>query len=318
MPRRPHRRRLRVVLAVVAALLAGLLLLAWASPETLLRAEFARQRWLAGAEVVQVQAAGHRWSLLESGQPGAGPTVLLVHGFAGSKENWLMLLPELPEDWHVLAVDLPGWGESERRDDAAYGPVAQADRLAGFIATLPAPPDLVVGHSMGGQISGLLAARHPDKVPRLALVSAAGVTFEENDFAAAVLAGDNPFVVTDRAGMHRFLGLVFEAPPRVPWPFDEAMARQRRADAGFEAQALEAIGRGPEALLLESLLPDIQAPTLLLWCDRDRVIDPSAAGTFAAGLRDSRTIMLTGCGHMPPMERPGELAAALVAFFDAD
>lgn len=315
---RPRRRRLRVVLAAVAVLLAGLLLLAWASPETLLRAEFARQRWLAGAGLVQVQAAGHRWSVLESGQPGSGPTVLLVHGFAGSKENWLMLMPELPKDWHVLAVDLPGWGDSERRADADYGPVAQADRLAEFIATLPAPPDLVVGHSMGGQISGLLAARHPDTLRRLALVSAAGVTFEENGFATAVLAGDNPFVVTDRAGVHRFLELVFEDPPRVPWPFDEAMARQRQADVDFEAKVLDAIGRGPESLLLESLLPDIQAPVLLLWCDRDRVIDPSAAATYAAGLRDSRTLTLTGCGHMPPMERPGEMADALVGFLDAD
>lgn len=315
---RPRRRRLRVVLAAVAVLLAGLLLLAWASPETLLRAEFARQRWLAGAGLVQVQAAGHRWSVLESGQPGSGPTVLLVHGFAGSKENWLMLMPELPKDWHVLAVDLPGWGDSERRADADYGPVAQADRLAEFIATLPAPPDLVVGHSMGGQVSGLLAARHPDTLRRLALVSAAGVTFEENGFATAVLAGDNPFVVTDRAGVHRFLELVFEYPPRVPWPFDEAMARQRQADVDFEAKVLDAIGRGPESLLLESMLPDIQAPVLLLWCDRDRVIDPSAAATYAAGLRDSRTLILTGCGHMPPMERPGEMADALVGFFDAD
>src|SRR5690606_33591273 len=228
---RPRRRRLRVVLAAVAVLLAGLLLLAWASPETLLRAEFARQRWLAGAGLVQVQAAGHRWSVLESGQPGSGPTVLLVHGFAGSKENWLMLMPELPKDWHVLAVDLPGWGDSERRADADYGPVAQADRLAEFIATLPAPPDLVVGQSMGGQISGLLAARHPDTLRRLALGSAAGATLAESGLPTAVRAGENPFAVSGRGGVPRFRALVLGAPPRGARRFDEAMARQRQGGA---------------------------------------------------------------------------------------
>src|SRR5690606_21193656 len=137
-------------------------------------------------------------------------------------------------------------------------------------------------------------------------------------FATAVLAGDNPFVVTDRAGVHRFLQLVFEDPPRVPWPFDEAMARQRQADVDFEAKVVDAIGRGPETLLLAPMLPDNQAPVLLRWCARDRVLDSRVADCYAAGLRDARTLTLTGCGQTPPIERPGARAGALVGFLGAD
>ncbi|KAA2284590.1 alpha/beta fold hydrolase [Arenimonas fontis] len=310
----PGRRRLRTALTAAAVALLAALALAWYSPEAVLRAEFARQRWLAGATVVQMQAAGHRWAVLEAGQGGAGPTVLLIHGFVGSKENWLPLIRALPEHWHVLAPDLPGWNESQRLAGADYGPVAQAERLAAFIRRLPRPPDLVVGHSMGGQLGGLLAARHPELVPRLVLMSSAGVAFEENAFATAVLAGDNPFAVTDRAGLRRFLALTFADPPFVPWPLDEALVRRRRANGDFEQQVLDGIGRGPEALLLQSLLPRIRVPVLLLWCDRDRVIDASAAAVFAAGLPEARTLVLPGCGHMPLMERPPQVAEAIVGF----
>ena len=284
-----------------------------ARPEYVLEAEFARLRWLAGASETSFQVAGHRWAAVQAG-PADAPLVLLVHGFTGSKENWLAMARELARDHRVLAVDLPGWGASERLAGADYGPAAQAERLAGFIAGLPRRPDLVVGHSMGGQIVGLMAARHPGLAPRLVLMSAAGVRFEENAFAAAVLAGDNPFQVTNRAEFRRYLGIVFTEPPFVPWPASEAMVRRRRADVGFEQSVLDGIGRGPQAFALEEELGAITAPTLLLWCRDDRVIDASAATVFAAGLQHSRTVLLDGCGHMPMMARPREVAGALAQF----
>ncbi len=292
---------------------AGVVTLAAATPESVLQAEFARQRWLAGASERSLEVAGHRVAYLEAGDP-ASPTLVLVHGFVGSKENWLPLMRELAGDWHVIAPDLPGWGESGRDESLDYGPVAQADRLADLLRALPSPPAMVVGHSMGGQVVGLMAARHPGLAPRLTLMSAAGVTFRENDFARAVLAGGNPYQVGNRADLKRFLGMVFAEPPFVPWPADEALVRRRIADAAFEQRVLDAIGRGPEALLLETLLPGIAAPTLLLWCRDDQVIDVSAVDTFRAGLPRSEVVLLDGCGHMPMMARPAEVAAALAGF----
>lgn len=292
---------------------AGVVTLAAATPESVLQAEFARQRWLAGASERTIDVAGHRVAYLEAGDPSA-PTLVLVHGFVGSKENWLLLMRELSADWHVIAPDLPGWGDSGRDDALDYGPVAQADRLADFLRALPSPPAMVVGHSMGGQVVGLMAARHPGLAPRLTLMSAAGVTFRENDFARAVLAGGNPYQVGNRADLKRFLGMVFADPPFVPWPADEALVRRRIADAAFEQRVLDAIGRGPEALLLETQLHRIEVPTLLLWCRDDQVIDVSAVDTFRAGLPRSEVVLLQGCGHMPMMAQPATVAAALAAF----
>ena len=302
-------------LLMAAFLLAGAYaLVGWLRPGWVLEAEFARLRVLAGAQEHSLQAGDHRWRYVESGE---GPLVVLVHGFTGSKENWLPLMRELRADHRIVAPDLPGWGESERRADGNYGPVAQAARLKDFLHALPrapgvdAKPALLVGHSMGGQIVGLLAARAPEAVGPLVLMDAAGVPFKANAFGLAVLDGKNPFQVRTRADVHRYLGIVFTDPPWLPWPADRALAQRRIRDAAFEQRVLDRIGRGPEALALADELQAIRSPVLLLWCRDDKVIDASAADVFAAGLPQSRTVLLDGCGHMPMMAAPADVARVL-------
>ena len=307
----------KLLLAGSLGLAVGVVGFAASAPERVLQAEFARQRWLAGAELTQFDIAGHRWAALEAGQDARAPLVVLVHGFTGSKENWLPLMRELSRTHRVIAPDLPGWGSSERQDGSDYGPAAQAERLAQFLQALPEKPALLVGHSMGGQIVGLLAARHPGLVDRISLMSSAGVRYEENAFATAVLAGENPFQVTSRDELRRYLSIVFADPPFVPWPANEAMVRRRRADASFEQRVLDGIGRGPEAFALEDELASIRAHTLLLWCRDDRVIDVSAAEIFHRGLASSRTVILAGCGHMPMMAQPRQVAEAVSGFIQA-
>jgi pimeloyl-ACP methyl ester carboxylesterase len=306
----------KVVLVASVGLALGVVGFAASAPERVLEAEFARQRWLAGAEVTRYDVAGHRWAALEAGQGAHKPLLVLVHGFTGSKENWLPLMRELAKGYRVIAPDLPGWGESQRLDGADYGPAAQSERLAAFLRALPEKPALLVGHSMGGQIVGLMAARNPGLVDRISLMSSAGVRYQENAFANAVLAGENPFQVTTRADLKRYLGIVFVDPPFVPWPASEALVRRRRADAEFEQRVLDGIGRGPDAFALEDELASIRAHTLLLWCRDDRVIDVSAAEVFHRGLASSATVILAGCGHMPMMAQPRHVASAIGQFMD--
>jgi pimeloyl-ACP methyl ester carboxylesterase len=301
----------RIVLAVSLGLALATVGLATAMPGRVLDAEFARQRWLAGASVHAVRVGDHRWVYLEAGQ---GPLVVLLHGFTGAKENWLPLMRELAKHNRVIAPDLPGWGESERLPGADYGPDAQVERLAAFLGGLGSKPALVVGHSMGGQFLGLLAARHPDRVGPITLMSSAGVKFKENQFGREVMAGQNPFEVTSRAQLHRYLGIVFDEPPFVPWPADEAMVLRRRKDVQFEQKVLDGIGRGPQAFALQAELGRVQSPVLLLWCRDDRVIDPSSAEIFQRGLPRSQAVFLDGCGHMPMMAKPDEVAAAIRVF----
>ena len=300
-----------------ALLGAALVALLAAKPEWMLEAEYARLRWLVGAEEHTLEAADHRWSYLEAGPAGA-PLIVLVHGLSGNKESWLPLIRHLRGEFRVIAMDLAGWNESSREPGADYGIAAQAARLAGFIEALDTPPALLAGHSMGGHIAGLLAADRPDLVPRLALLSSAGVRFRDNDFTRALAAGEFPYAVTDRASLHRFLGLVFTRPPFLPWPADLALARQRRANLEFEREVLAQVSSEAEAYLLQSRLRDLVMPVGLVWCRDDKVIDVSAGLFLSAALPQSWLVLLDGCGHMPQWSEPVATAAALARFARAD
>ncbi len=290
-------------------------------PEQFLQAEFARLRWLAGADVnskVVANDPDYRWVYLQAGfndeNSAQKPLVFLVHGYTGSKENWLLVMRELGKQYRVVAPDLPGWGETTRLENADYGVIAQSERLGKFIASFNEPHNILVGHSMGGHIAGLLAAKRPELISKLVLMSAAGVEFEQNDFARSVLKGGNPFEVKTRQQFHAQMRLVFTEPPFVPWPFDEAMVQRRRKDAAFEAKVLDSIGRGDDVIALQSQMQKIQSPTLLLWCKDDQVIDVSSVPIFLAGIAGSQALILQGCGHMPMMAKPKEVADGIENF----
>jgi abhydrolase domain-containing protein 6 len=296
----------------VAALLLAVLVAGWLRPQWFLAGEFARQRWLAGAELRSVEVDGQRWNYLEAGD---GPPLLLLHGFTGSKENWLPVIGELSRDFRVLAPDLPGWGFLQPTPPRPpHGYSADAARLAGFAdAVIGEPRFHLVGHSMGGGIAAVLAAGWPQRVERLVLMSASGVEFD-NAFSRAVLAGEHPFGVHDRDSLDRFLRIVFAEPPWVPWPADRALIARRIDNDAFEREVLSAISSGPDADAPSRAAEAIRAPTLLLWCSDDQVVDVAAAEVFAAAIDDAEVDLHPACNHMPMMERPQQVADRLRGF----
>ncbi len=246
----------------------------------------------------------------------------MLHGYTGSKENWYRMARALRGRYRIVVPDLPGWGQSERRDGADYGFVAQSARVAAFLRrpeVAGGRPVVLVGHSMGGGIAALAAARYPNLVARIGLLDAAGVRFEDNQFGKDVLDGKNPFGVSDKASLERYFATVFHNPetrPWVPWPAGDIYIAQRRRDAAFEQSVLNRIGRGDERFLPGAEAANISQPALLLWCRQDKVIDPSAMGLYAARIPHASQVMLEDCGHMSLMERPGESAAAVAMLIE--
>lgn len=311
-----------VAVAGVVGVSLGLVAVAlWRDPYALVRAEFARERMRAGLSAGDITIAGHRWAYAYSNDaPPTAPTIVMVHGFTGSKENWYPLAQRLRGKYRLLIPDLPGWGGSERKPDADYGFVAQAQRADDFIRALsPGKPVVLLGHSMGGGIAALVAARDPGDVARLGLFDAAGVRFRENRFGEEVLAGGNPFAVSDAKTLQRYLDTVFHsraAQPWIPWPASAALIEKRRRDAAFEQRVLDRIGRGPERFLPGDEAVRIHQPTLLLWCRQDAVIDASALDLYAARIPQARKALLDDCGHMSIIERPDAVATAVDALID--
>jgi len=307
---------LAAIVAIAAIAVAAGVLAVWHDPHRLLLAEFARERIAAGFALRQATIDGCRWCYVERAAPSSqAPTLVLLHGYTGGKENWYRVCAKLGRRYRLVAPDLPGWGGSERRAGVNYGYVAQADNVAAFLRHLGAAPVVLVGHSMGGGIAALVAARHPPLVAKLALLDAAGVEFEENAFGLEVLAGGNPFAVADAASLSRYLGVLFHdasARPPLPWPGSWAYVAWRRREADFEQSVLARIGRSDERFLPWQDAERIHQPTLLLWGAHDRVIDPSAMALYAQRIPQARTRLLLHSGHMTLMEEPGAVAEALI------
>lgn len=317
----PRHRRLRVISIALLALLLLAAALIWHNPYAIISGDFARQRIAAGLSKASMQIGEDHWVYAYNDDaPRDAPTIVMLHGFTGSKENWFPVARRLRERYRVAVPDLPGWGESHRIDDADYGFLAQSERVARFLeAVSPHEPVVLLGHSMGGGIAALTAARHPDRVARVALIDAAGVRFRDNRFGIDVLAGRNPFAVYDEASLQRYLDTVFfddAAKPTVPWPADRIYIARRTQDAAFEQAVLDRIGRSDERFLPGDDAVRIRQRALLLWCRQDAVIDASALAQYAQRIPQARRVMLEGCGHMSILEKPDAVANAVVELIE--
>ncbi|WP_404614251.1 alpha/beta fold hydrolase [Rhodanobacter hydrolyticus] len=302
---------LAIVVVVLGVLLGGSYLFA---PQWLLRANYAREAMAAHLDKKSVQAGDTRWSYYEGG---SGPTIVLLHGFADSKEVWLDMAKQLTPHFHLVIPDLPGWGESSRDMAANYDIDAQAVRLQTFVQTLGLDRFLLAGHSMGGAIAGTYAAEHPEHVSALALLDSFGLKFNENAFARESLAGKDPFAFSDRAGFWRATDLVLAKRPDIPGRFVDALVARNVADHAFIAKVFDELREPSQYLALQNRLGQLTMPVLGLWCNGDKVIDISAQDSLRNGLVHANAIStstLIGCGHMPELEKPDETAQILTGF----
>lgn len=262
-----------------------------------------------------IQAGNSTWSYYESERQ--GPTVILIHGFSSSKQVWFESGKALSSRFHVIIPDLPGWGASTDNDHSNYDIEAQATRLRDFILALEAENITLIGHSMGGAIAGVYAADQPQRVSRLVLVGALGLSFKDNDFMRELNAGGNPFIYDDRAGVERTARLVYLNPPQMSDRQVQEAILANRAQRAFIESTLAQIRPSSQWLALDHRLTKLNMPVLGIWCREDKVIDVSALDTLRNGLPASSandSVILEGCNHLPMVERPAETLQALDAF----
>jgi pimeloyl-ACP methyl ester carboxylesterase len=227
------------------------------------------------------------------------------------------VLPALAARHDVVAVDLPGFGDSavpERfnSEQAVRTVVVLMDRLGITRASL-------VGNSMGGAIAVVIAARTPERVDRLVLVDAAGYNFKPADrpwilrLVAAVPAG-----VAEALPLRRVVTLalrqVFHDRSLVTAErVAEYVAPLRRPGA---VAVVRQILLSEDAMGFPEVVRGVHAPTLVVWGRYDAWVDPRDAERFAADIRGARVVLVES-GHMPQEERPAETAALISDFLDA-
>ena len=287
-------------------LIMGFAALLYLSPAALLTSMQLIERQRAGLSLRQLSVDNLNIHYYEGG-PNAAQTILMVHGFAANKDNWLRFARHLSQDYRVIALDLPGFGASSK-PAGSYDIGTQTERLAGIIDALQLQQVHLIGNSMGGHISALYAARYPDRVSSLALLDNAGITSPQpSEMRLRLSRGEaNPLVVTSAEDFQRLLAFIFVNPPYLPESLKGYFAEQAAHNSGHNEQIFAHLV--DRYIPLEPELPKIQAPTLIIWGAEDRVLDVSSVDVMQPLLRESRVVIMPDTGHAPMIEQ-AELTA---------
>lgn len=266
-----------------------------------------------------MEVEGSRWHCV---QAGAGPPVLMLHGWPETWYCWRHLIPAVAASRTVYAPDLLGWGESDK-PEGDYSVPAMVRRLKGFLDALGIERATLVGHDWGGILSYPFALRYPEAVDRLVIVNAA---FHRRPPIAPLhryyfhlprlpelhfrLFGDALI-----RGIIRWWAWSHAAfPPEVIAVYQEAFRRPGAHAATLRYYRASSVSgmwrrrryRGPQ----------ITAPLLAVWGERDPVLPLRATEYLKEDLPGARVVRVSGAGHFPHEEQPEQVTRLLVAFLE--
>jgi pyruvate dehydrogenase E2 component (dihydrolipoamide acetyltransferase) len=263
---------------------------------------------VAARETRDLEVAGKRLRVLDLGAGHADP-LLLVHGFGGDLDSWMFNQPALAAGRRIIALDLPGHGRAVK-DVGDGGLDALASAVADALDALGLDRAHLVGHSLGGALAIAVAARRPEAVTGLSLIAPAGLGPEINggfidDFVRAAR----------RREMQEVLVQLVHDPALVGREMVEEVLRYKRLDGVpdvLKTIAAAWFRDGRQQFDLSAALAGLKMPVQLIWGRDDRIIPVSHAEALAARLP---VHILDAVGHLPHMEKAGEVNRLLRQFF---
>jgi len=247
---------------------------------------------------------------------GDGPPLLLLHGLGGSTFGFRYLIPLLSPRFRLLALDLKGFGYSERPPDGDYSLTAQARLVKGFLDALNIERAAVLGHSLGGAVALHLAADFPERVERLILVSSASDKEMRRGVRGARLLRPflpvvGAFTLQNRWFRERSLRSGCYDPAYVTPEVMEGYLRPSRIRGYIRSLGRLMVDRKNDLPLDPSA---ICQPTLIIWGEGDRWLPPSRGRALEETLPDSRLVTVERAGHLVLEEQPEESARAISDF----
>ncbi|HTV98110.1 MAG TPA: alpha/beta hydrolase [Steroidobacteraceae bacterium] len=255
---------------------------------------------------------------IATGNP-AGPPVVLIHGYTDSARDWVPMLPYLSKRFRLILVDLRGHGKSSK-PECCYTRIDFAYDIKLLLDALSIHKADIVGHSLGSIVAQTFAEFWPERTRRVVLISSTGgrppgsTGPPQFDFAAEIrklkepIDPDSPFMIAWWDS---------------PTPVDpEFIRRQRRDSAAIPLSVWlavldQSLSNSTAYADLQSTLPRLKAPTLLIWGSKDPIMEQPVRETLIRALPAARVKIFAGLGHNPFWEDPAGVAAAINSFLEA-
>lgn len=261
-----------------------------------------------------IDVNGIRTRYWDEGDSEASP-VVLVHGIGASVEAWTPTLPALVPDHRVVALDLVGYGYTDKPRDAPYTFSYLADFVRQVMDRLEIPETVLMGHSLGGGVAVKLAEMAPSRIRRLVAVDAAGLGTEGLSvvYQLMVIPGVGRWLTrTEPSWVRRFLEGLFHDPEHVTDEMVELNV-EMMSQPGARAAYLSTIRSiatvfGPREDVVADIvdhLDAITAETLVIWGQQDEAIPLAHGETAVESIPDAELVVLEACGHVPMVEQRG-------------
>lgn len=278
--------------------------------------EWMRARW--GRHLRSTEALGTPVNHVDIGS--GEPALVFVHGLSGSWQNWLENVPHFASSRRVVALDLPGFGDSPMPPweitMEAYGRL-----LAALCDALGVGECVVVGNSLGGFVAAEAVTRDQRRFEKLVLVSAAGISHatmrrRPAEALGRVAAATAPIGLTwqERAlrrSRLRYLG--FRQLVHRPLALRRELLWEQFHHGAAKPGFLPAFSALVGYDILDQL-SEVEVQTLIVWGRNDRIVPVGDAAGYARRLRNSRTVIFADTGHMPQLERPVRFNRVLEGF----
>ena len=304
-------RILKSSVAALAAVMIGLFAFTYFAPERATAIILDLDRTRSGLTRKQIDLPnGLHYVYLEGGQ---GEPLLLLHGFGADKDNFTRVARYLTPHYRVIVPDQIGFGESSHPLQAAYTPLAQANNLHALARQLGIKQLHLGGSSMGGQIALTYAALYPTEVSSLWLLAPAGIwSAAPSELAKNVLSGGkNDLMAKNEEQYAQLFNFVMSDPPYVPRFVKNVMAQEGIVNYDLHARIFDEIKNDDT---LEKRIAGLQTPSLIVWGEQDRALNVGSAAVLHKLLPRSQVITIPGVGHLPMIERDGQVAVDYIKF----
>lgn len=248
---------------------------------------------------------------------GEGETVVFLHGIFALKEHWVDLSRKVSGDYRVILLDLPGFGENPRLAVEEYKFARQTENILEALDRIGVADFHIAANSMGAQIAAMMATAQPERVQSIAFIgSPLGVTSPiQSDMDRALAKGRKPLVVTSAEDYAARLDWLFPAVPFLPRPLARTWSMNEVSHADINPAIWDAV-HAFNVPPLEGIAPDLTQPTLIVWCEEDRIFHVSGAQVLNDALPDNQLITAYTCGHLPMLDRAAETGTELLNFLD--
>jgi pimeloyl-ACP methyl ester carboxylesterase len=309
-------RKYRTIIFSVTSIILILVGLYFLFPGTIYKILLKIERSSSGLTENSINVNGLNIHYLEGG---TGETILLVHGFTGDKDNWTRFAKHITPDYRLIAIDIPGFGNSSKVPGGDYTISSQVKRLKSFAEELNLESFHLGGGSMGGYIASVYAATYPENIKSLLLVAPLGVnSAAPSQFDQDLIDGkSNIFFVSKLSEYDVLLDNLFVERPFIPRPLKIGLAEVAIKSEPLYRMIFDQIYRPDDVPKLEEVLSHFTPRTQIIWGTKDLILDVSGAEILGAAVQGSNIEIMEDMGHNPMIEDPEETAVRYLEFLNS-